>query len=164
MNLYLKQKVFSWGDKFRVYDENENDLFFVKGEVFTLGKKLHVYDPSDRELVFIRQKFWSFHQRYFIEKEGKQIAEVVKKITLLKPVYEVKGPDWTVKGNFLEHNYNVTKDEDTVATVSKKWFSWGDTYEISVSDNYDALTVLSVVLIIDAVLASEEAAVVLSNN
>ena len=38
MKLYIKQKVFSWGDKFRIYDEN--DKYYVESEVFTFGKMM----------------------------------------------------------------------------------------------------------------------------
>ena len=51
MKLYIKQKVFSWGDKFRIYDEN--DKYYVESEVFTFGKKLHLYSQSGSELAFI---------------------------------------------------------------------------------------------------------------
>ena len=44
MKLYIKQKVFSWGDKFTVKDEAGRDRYYVEGEVFTFGRKLHVYD------------------------------------------------------------------------------------------------------------------------
>jgi uncharacterized protein YxjI len=38
MKLYIKQKVFSWGDKFTVKDATGNDRYFVEGEVFSFGK------------------------------------------------------------------------------------------------------------------------------
>ena len=38
MSLYLKQRVFSWGDKFSVYDENGAVKYTVEGEIFTFGK------------------------------------------------------------------------------------------------------------------------------
>ena len=41
MKLYIKQKVFSWGDKFTVKDVNGEDRYFVEGEIFSWGKKLH---------------------------------------------------------------------------------------------------------------------------
>ena len=60
MKLYLKQKVFSWGDSFTVYDENGNDKYYVEGEIFSFGKKLHIYDLSKAyELsaeIFYQQK------------------------------------------------------------------------------------------------------------
>ena len=70
MKLYIKQKVFSWGDKFTVYDENENVYFTVEGEVFTLGKKLHIYDSEGREQAFVSQKLLSFLPRFFIFRNG----------------------------------------------------------------------------------------------
>ena len=43
MKLYIKEKVFSWGDKFTVKDASGRDKYVVEGEVFTWGKKLHIY-------------------------------------------------------------------------------------------------------------------------
>lgn len=42
MKLYIKQKVFSCGDKFTVKDEAGHDRYYVEGEIFTCGKKLHL--------------------------------------------------------------------------------------------------------------------------
>ena len=56
MKLYIKQKVFSWGDKFRVYDENYNDRYYVEGEVLSFGKKLHLYSRSEtKKRIFMRK-------------------------------------------------------------------------------------------------------------
>ena len=35
------------------------------------------------------------------------------------------------------------------------WFAWGDTYEIDIADGVDEVMALSVVLIIDAVIDSQ---------
>lgn len=37
MNLYMKQRIFSWGDKFSIYDAAGNECYYVEGEVFTFG-------------------------------------------------------------------------------------------------------------------------------
>ena len=42
MKLYIKQKVFSWVDRFTVFDETGADKYYVEGEFFSWGKKLHV--------------------------------------------------------------------------------------------------------------------------
>ena len=60
MKLYIKEKVFTWGDKFTVKDERGNDRYIVEGEVFTWGKKLHVYDMDGNEAAFIKQEVWRF--------------------------------------------------------------------------------------------------------
>ena len=42
MKLYIKEKVFSWGDKFTVKDELGNDKYVVEGEV-SAGVKNSMY-------------------------------------------------------------------------------------------------------------------------
>lgn len=152
MKLYIKQKVFSWADKFRVYDEYENDKYFVEGEVFTLGKKLHLYSLDGDELAYIHQKVWSFLPRYFINRNGEDVAEVVKEFTFLRQEYTAEGLDWTIEGDFWAHEYQINSENGVVATISKRWFTWGDTYEIDIADDVDEVMALSVVLIIDAVI------------
>ena len=162
--LYLKQKVFSWGDKFNVYNEFGEAIYHVKGEVFTLGKKLHVSDPKERELAFIHQKVWSFKSRYFISRDGNDIAEVVKEITFLKAKYTVEAFGWLIQGKILDHEYQITRGEQIVAKISHKWLSWGDTYEIDIANGEDVINVLCAVLIIDAVKASQAAAAAASST
>ena len=156
--LYLKQKVFSWGDKFNVYNFYGEEKYHVKGEVFSLGKKLHVNDVNDREVAFIHQQLLSFKARYFISRNGADIAEVVKAITFLKAKYTVDAFGWLMQGNFLDHEYQITRGERIVASVSQKWLTWGDAYEIDIADGEDELNVLCAVLIIDAVKAAQAAA------
>lgn len=91
MKLYIKQKVFSWGAKFRIYDEYENDKYAVEGEVFTLGKKLHLYAMDGNELAYIHQKVLSFLPKYYINRNGQDIAEVIKEFTFFRQEYSVDG-------------------------------------------------------------------------
>lgn len=99
MKLYMKQKVFSWTDKFNVADANGNTRYYVEGELFSWGKKLHIYDNTGREVAFIRQKLMSWLPRYFIEINGVTVATVVKEFTLFKPSYRVDGLPWQMKGD-----------------------------------------------------------------
>ena len=156
MEMYMKQKVFSWGDKFNIYDAEGGELYAVWGEVFSLGKKLHVEDMYGRELAYIQQKLLTFLPKFFILRDNQQVAEVVKKFTFLRHKYEIKGLEWIAEGNFMSHEFQITSaDGHVVAEISKKWFSWGDSYEISVSRGEDPINVLAVVLVIDACIEQE---------
>ncbi len=156
MKLYMKQKVFAWGEKFRICDEYENEKYYVEGEVFSFGKKLRLYDRSGKEVAYIHEKRPSFLHRYFISQSGTDVAEVVKEFTFFRPEYTVEGPGWTVSGDHWSHEYEITAAGRTVTTVSKHWFSWGDSYEIDIASGTDEVLALSVVLIIDAVLAQSD--------
>ena len=156
MKLYLKQKVFSWGDKFSVYNEAGDPVYFVEGEVFSLGKKLHVYDTAGNEVVFIQQKLLSFYPTYFINVMGKNVASVIRRPRFFKSYYEVTNFGWEVDGDFWSHDYTIFYGDKTVATIFKEWMSWGDAYAIDFKEGVRELDVLSVALIIDANLEQDE--------
>ena len=154
MKLYIKQKVFTWGDKFTVKDINGNDRYYVEGEVFSWGKKLHVYDMNGNEAAFIQQKVFSFLPRYFVYVGDEQVAEIVKEFSFLFPRYSIEGLGWDIEGRFMAHDYKITQNGYPIVTISKEWMTWGDSYELDIADPKDEIVALAVVLTIDAVMAS----------
>ena len=56
MRLLIKQRVFSWGDSYDIYDEAGNVKYIVKAEIFAFGHQLHVYDAYKNEIGQINQK------------------------------------------------------------------------------------------------------------
>ena len=157
MKLYIKQKVFSWRDRFAVKDEAQQDRWFAQGEIFTLGRKLHIYYANGAEAAFIRQKLLSFLPRYYIE-IGNNVYEFVREFTFLRPKYTIRNLDWVIDGNFWEHNYTVTDGRGIVMQMSKAWLSWGDYYELDMADDRDELLCLCVALAIDCITADAAAA------
>lgn len=157
MRLYLKQKVFSWKDKFSVKNSDGDDLYFVEGKVISVGKKLRIYNAEGDELAFVKQKVVALTPKFLVEIDGRDVAQIVKKVTLFKPKYIVKGPDWEVKGDLFSHDYTIIDKNRPIITIHKKWMSWGDTFELEVEDGTDTVTALAVVLAIDAVMDAEAA-------
>lgn len=155
MKLYIKQRVFTWGDKFSVYDELGNEKYYVEGEVFTFGKKLHIMDTRYNELAFIHQKVFSFQPTYYISRGGYDVAQVVKEFTFFKHEYRIDGLEWRVSGDFFDHDFAVYDGERFVAQVFKEWFSWGDAYAIDIDPSADEINALAVAIVIDAVISDQ---------
>ncbi len=164
MKLYIKQKVFSWGDKFTVWGEDGNAKYTVQGEVFSWGKKLHVYDMAGREAAFIRQEVWSFLPRYYVFCGEKQVAEIKKEFTLFFPRYTIEGLGWDIEGSFMAHEYEITQNGRSIVSISKEWMTWGDSYQLDIKNPADELVALAVVLTIDCVTASSGASITISSN
>jgi uncharacterized protein YxjI len=165
MKLYIKEKVFSWGDKFTVKDEHGYDKYVVEGEVFTWGKKLHIYDMTGREVAFIKQEVWSFLPRYYVFCGGQQVAEIKKEFTFLFPKYSIEGLGWEIDGSFLAHEYEITQRGRSIVTISKEWMTWGDSYELNIANPADEILALAVVITIDCVMESNSgASVSVSSN
>jgi len=159
MRYVMKQKLFSWGDDFRIKDADGRDVFFVDGKVFTLRDKLSFQDMNGNELAFIRQKLLSLGPKYEIYREG-NLAAVVKKhlFTLFRCKFtvDVPGPDdLEAKGSFLDHEYTFWRGDRSVAEVSKKWFSWSDTYGVDINDGEDDVLLLASTVVIDMVCHQE---------
>ena len=155
MKLYMKQKIFSWNDKFSVYDANGEEHYFVEGELFSWGKKLHVYDRVRREAAFVRQELFTLLPKFIVSIGGQDIAEIVKEFTLFKPKYRIDGLGWEIDGDFWDHEYEIKKNGRTIVSLSKEWFTWGDCYELDIENPEDEIVALAVVLAIDCVQAAQ---------
>ena len=140
MKLALKQKVFSLKESFQVLDEEGNPVYEVAGKLLSLGHKLTVTDMDGQEVAYIHQKVLSLVPKYFIE-------------ILLKPHYtlETDSGKWEIRGDFMAHEYEMKRGRDVAAAVTKKWFTWGDTYLLDVDDDADVLTALGVMIAIDCI-------------
>jgi len=151
----MKQKLFSWGDDFAIKNEAGEDVFFVDGKAFSIGNKLSFQDLQRKELAFIRQKLLSWGPTYEISRGG-EVAAVVKKhlFTLFRCKFtvDVPGPDdLEAQGSFLDMEYKFERDGKTVAEVSKRWFSWADTYGVEIRDGEDDVLILASTVVIDMV-------------
>ena len=158
MKLYIKEKVFTWGDQFTVKDEDGNDQYVVEGEVFSWGKKLHVYDMTGREVAAIRQEVWSFLPRYYVFCGDRQVAEIKKEFTFFFPKYRIDGLGWEIDGSFMAHEYEITQSGRTIVSIRKEWMTWGDSYELNITNPSDEIVALAVVLTIDCVMEAAAAA------
>lgn len=153
MRYIMKQKLLSFGDDFYIKDENERDAFFVDGRAFSIGDKLAFKDLKGRELAFIRQKLLAWGPTYEISRDG-TIAAVVKKHVFAlfhhRFTVDVPGPnDIEAEGDFMDHEYTFRRGDRVVATVSKRWFSWTDTYGIDIDDDEDQVLILASAVVVD---------------
>ena len=87
MKLYIKEKLFTWGDKFTVKDEFGKDKYIVEGEILSFGKKLHVYDTAGTEVAFIKQELFRFLPVYSVFCGDRQVAEIKKEFSFLLFIY-----------------------------------------------------------------------------
>lgn len=151
----MKQKLFSFGDKFTIKSAADEDVFFVRGKVFSFGDKLSFQDMQGTELAFIQQKVFSWGPNYEIYRNG-ELAAVVKKELFTffrcKFTVDVPGPDdLEAQGSFTDMEYTFTRGSQTVAEVSKRWFSFSDTYGVDISEGEDDILILASTVVIDMV-------------
>ena len=150
MKLYIKEKVFSWGEKFFVKDALGEDKYTVEGPAFSIGKKLYIYDMFGRELAFIQQQLFTLMPRFLVTSGGSTV-QVKKEMSLFSPRYTIEGLGWEIQGNFWEHDYQIMQNGRPIITITKEWMTWGDSYELDIAPGADEIMALAVVLTIDCV-------------
>ncbi len=159
MRYVIKEKFWSWGDDFYIFDDQKRKVLFVDGEAFSWGDKLSVQDLNGNELAFISQKLLSFMPTYEIYRDGALFAQVKKEFNWFKKEFtlDVPGPnDYTIVGSFWLHNYEFTRSGRCVARVSKAVWAWSDTYGIEIADGEDDVAILCAAIVIDQVLHDEK--------
>lgn len=153
MRYVMRQRFLTWGDDFTIQDEVGRDVFYVDGKVFSLGNQLSFQDMDRNELAFIRQKLLAWGPTYEIYRQG-ELQAVVKKalFTLFQCRFsvDVPGPDdLEATGDLFDHEYGVNRGTETVATVSKRWFSWTDSYGVDIAEGEDDILILAATVVID---------------
>ena len=156
MRLLIKQRVFSWGDTYDIYDENGNVKYMVKAEVFAFGHQLHVYDAGGNEIGQVSQQLLTFMPKFEIAMGGRVLGTICKKFTFFTPKYEIDFNGWRVEGDFLGWDYDVYAGCSSIIHISKEPFHWGDTYVIDFANPQDELMGLMLVVAIDAANCSDD--------
>lgn len=154
MKLCIRQKVFSFRDKFYVTDENGNQVYYIESEFFTFLKKFHIYSISGEEVGYIEQQFNLFLPRLDIYIYGELAASLQKHFTLFCQEYTAEGPDWSISGDFFCHDYQITHSGEAIAYINKEWFTFGDCYTVEALLPQNMLLSLAIMVSIDFVLAS----------
>ena len=153
MRYVMKEKMLAFGDDFTIQDETGRDVYFVDGKAFSFGDQLSFQDMRGNELAYIKQKVFAWGKTYEVFRTG-TLAAVVKKemFTLFKCRFtvDVPGPDdLEAHGDFLDHEYEFTRGGRTVAAVSKRWFSWTDTYGVDIVEGEDPVLILASAIVVD---------------
>jgi len=145
----------AWGDNFTITDDQDNFCYRVRGKIFALGNQLSLRDARDNKLAYIRSQF-SLQPRYEILDSRKQrlLAFMTKQWSLFdkKFTLEIGNQIIQIEGQFLRRDYTFACGNRVVARVSKKRFSWTDSYSVEVYGGIDTVVLLCACIVIDQVL------------
>ena len=153
-DLYIKQHHFTIGERFTVYSEDGSEKYYVSGEFLSLPKTFHISSAGGEELAEISGRLFSFPVKYDFSAGGEEMT-VCKRISFFCQLYRVEPIGWEIEGDFFAHEYEITDDGGTVATVSKEWFTFGDAYRLRVMRDEDVLACLCALIVIDACIVAE---------
>jgi uncharacterized protein YxjI len=152
VRLQMREKLISIGDDYWIEDDHGNKRYRVNGRAVRIRDTWVLEDTDGKEVALIREKKLSIRDAITIEVGGRE-AKVRKALVGLRDRFNVEvdgGDDLKVKGNIVDHEYEIERDGDTIASVSKKWFRVRDTYGVAVQQAIDVPLVLAVTVAVDA--------------
>jgi uncharacterized protein YxjI len=150
----LRQKLLCFGDDFTIKDDQGREVYWVDGKVLTLRDTLIFKTMQGEELARIHRRRLAIGTTYQIERAGRTTTVHKHLFTLLRCQFtvDVPGPDdLEAAGNLTDHEYDFVSVQDgrRIATVSKRWFAFTDTYGVEVADEADDVLILSAAVVID---------------
>ena len=153
MRYVIRERFFGLGEDSDITDEQGQPVYHVDGKVLTLHNTLIVRDQEGTEVARVQRHLVALRPTYEITRQGQEVAEVRKK--LFSPfvdrfTIDIPGPDdLSMTGDLFEHEYTITRGDQVVATVSKRWLSLTDTYSVDIAPGEDDVLILASVLALD---------------
>jgi uncharacterized protein YxjI len=149
----MREKLFAIGDDFWVETEGGERAFKVDGKALRVRSTFILESPSGEELFKIQEKKLHIRDTMEIERGGDTVATIKKAlITPLRDRFAIEleaGGELTAKGNIVDHEYEIERDGDKIAEISKRWFRVRETYGIEVVPGEDDALIVAAVVCID---------------
>ena len=147
----MREKVFAIGDDYWIEDSDGQKVYKIDGKAIRFRDTFVLEDANGAELAVIKEKKLAVRDTMTIEVGGRE-AKVKKRLIGIRDRYNVdfeEGDDYTAKGNFIDHEYEIERDGEKVAEISKKWFRVRDTYGVEIMGDEDVALILAVTVCID---------------
>lgn len=152
--LYMEQKDISPRDKFTVYNEDHNPVYYIQGSI--TGLSYRMTDSDGNEILQIRKRMVSMLPAFLIVQNGKTVAVIRKRIKFM--YLEVGGKlqekDLHVTGNYSDFNFSIRAGDSLIGRVDNECLTWGDVYGMEFLNNEDREYVVAVTVIMDAFAAA----------
>jgi uncharacterized protein YxjI len=150
----MRQRVFTFRDKFSIFDENQVAKYHVEGKLLSLTNRLEFSDEHNQVLLYAHKPIFSILAKYYIEDSNGQQLAVIKRTLGLRPKFnlQLENKMLKVSGGIFAHSFVIEDGDTLIASIQKRIISWGDTYEITVTDAYAPELSLFIVVLLDQII------------
>src|SRR3954451_11870081 len=149
----MREKLFSVGDDFWIDTEDDRHAFKVDGKALRVRSTFVLETPSGEELMRIQEGKVRIRYTMALGRAGHPAGTVKK--ALISPLRErftielADGSELTAKGNIVDHEFEIERDGEKVAEISKRWFRIRDAYGIEIAPDEDDALILAATVCID---------------
>lgn len=151
MKYYIKSKIFQLKEDIWIRNQYNEQVYFVDNKLLVVGRQFNLL--KDNEIVyFVKEEVITLTPKYEVYDNDNLVAKVKQKMVHLKQRVDIQSiyGDLVVKGDICKHNYKIYKENEVIATITKKT-SITDNYYIDINFEDEAL-ILILTIIIDSII------------
>jgi uncharacterized protein YxjI len=149
----MREKLLSIGDDFWIETEGGERAFKVDGKALRARSTFILESPSGDELFKIQERELRVRDTMKVQRSGDTVATVKKAlVTPFRDRFTVAleaGGELSAKGNVVDHEFEIERDGEKIAEISKRWFRLRDTYGIEIAPAQDDALILALTVCID---------------
>ncbi len=149
----MHEKLISIGDDYWIENDQGARVYKVNGKAARVRDTWKLEDTGRNTVAEIQEKKLSVRDKIKIDLHGGRSATVKKALVGVRDRFHVEvdgGDDIKVHGNIVDHEYEMERDGDKIAEISKKWFRVRDTYGVDVYDESETVLILAITVAVDA--------------
>jgi len=154
MKYRINQKFFSLTDSFTIEDERGVVAFTAKGKLLSISSSQTLYDHNERALLQIKRKYFSLRPACrLVNSDGSEWLVKKRFWPFWTTRFNIDTPQGQLEitGNFWQHEYEIKNGGRPLAYISKKLFSFSDSYGVDIVEPSLTPQLLAVVIVIDRI-------------
>lgn len=158
--LYAKQKVFKLEDHYPITDENGEAVYQVDQNFKFFGYEVHVSRDDGTPVFVIEQELLKFLPKFHVNFENGERMTIQSRISFLKKKIDVEysGKNLSITGDVWDWDFALREGEREVASVTRKFLTWGDTFTLEIFDDAYSDVAVAAMIAIDRLIDIEESA------
>lgn len=158
--LYAKQKVFKLEDHYPITDGDEQAVYQVDQNLKIFGYEVHVSHADGTPAFVVTQELMHLLPTFHVDFENGERMTIKSRISFLKKKIDVEYSDSNllITGDAWDWDFAIQEGEREVASVTRKFLAWGDTFTLDILDDDYSDVAVAAMIVIDRLLDIEESA------
>ena len=163
----IKDQIFSLNERMEILNPLSQEILgYFHSKFFSLPKKYWLTTAENQAIIGIEKHVLTFMTKFDFYEAGpaenlsmnSYLGTLEKKFSLL-PKYNFLSLDggilYEVSGDFCGRNFTVLQNGHVVAEISRKFWTWTDTYGIRIDptkSDLQAMILLTIVVVLDYIV------------
>ncbi|MEU5431861.1 LURP-one-related family protein [Streptomyces sp. NPDC020719] len=156
MRYLVRDRMLAFHEEAWVETEHREKLFKVNRKLLRLRTTFDFVDTQGNQVASIVKKVFTFHHTILIKQDGETVGLISKRtFRLFGDRFKVRlqdGRRLRVVGNLWDREFDIQHDGNTLAHISRRWFTIRDAYAVDVMSERDATELIILAVCVDHIL------------